>query len=443
MNRLCIAAVPLFALAVLLLPSVVSAQKSSAWSVLTSSPPQSGRYEDISFISPVEGWAVAGTSTLIRTLDGGTSWDEIQAPAPYILYFRCLTLLNSTTAFIGSLSPSYPLIVTRNRGKSFSAVAVSGKAPRKVCGLFSINQMIYGVGGYDGAATLVRSADAGTTWTGIDMTPFAVSLVDVHFFNDSVGLTTGSADGSSYNSGTSVVLRTTNRGDSWEPVYKSTRTKEWGWKLFFINDSVGYVSIERRSPDPIGVFYLKTSDRGKTWSEHFFIQDYDVEGIGFIDESTGWIGGWTGPTYQSTDSGKTWSEFSMSNRMINLNRIRRINDTLMYGAGTQIFKYHSPVITTVKDQSPAAPGTLVVQQNYPNPFNPSTTITFTLPEFSTVRISVFNALGQRVEGIMDNPKPAGTYSMQWHPAASVPSGVYFYMIETERTAVVKSMIYLK
>jgi photosystem II stability/assembly factor-like uncharacterized protein len=438
MNRSLIAA-----LLATLFVSSLGAQNRYEWTVLTSSPMQTGRYEDISFINPQQGWAVSGTSTLIRTNNGGATWDVLQAAAPFNVYFRCVSLVSPTKAFIGTLNASNPLIVTPNSGKSFSSVAVSGKKPTKVCGLFRYQNSIYGVGGYDGNATLVRSTDAGATWTGVDMTPYAVSLVDCHFFNDSTGLTIGSAKGSTYNNGHAVVLRTTDRGESWQNVFTSARTGEWGWKLFFLNDSVGFVSIERRSPSATGIFYLKTMDRGMTWTEHFFLQDYDVEGIGFWDESTGWIGGWTGPTYQTTDSGRTWGEFSLSNKMSNLNRVRRINDTLMYGAGTQIFRYAPSSPASVERINSAAPAIVSVAQNYPNPFNPNTTIVFTLSEFSTVRISIFNAVGQLVEGIMDNPKPAGTYRLQWQPSPGLSGGVYFFRLQTESHTITRSMLYLK
>lgn len=419
------------------------AQQQYAWKVLSNSPVQSGRYEDISFINANQGWAVSGTSTLIRTGNGGETWDFLQAPAPYNVYFRCITMMTAAKAFIGTLSSSYPLIVTSNSGKSFAAVTVSGKKPTKICGLYRVGQTIFGVGGYDGNATLVKSTDGGTTWNGYDMTPYAVSLVDVFFFNDSVGFTIGSADGSAYNSGKSVVLRTTNGGTSWEAVYKSTRLKEWGWKLFFISDSIGFVSLERRTPDPGGIFYLKTTDRGTTWTEHFFVQDYDVEGIGFANEAVGWIGGWSGPTYQTVDSGKTWSLFSMSNQMLNLNRIRRINDTLMYGAGTQILRYSPSSVLSSKMDEQKIPSVFTVAQNYPNPFNPNTTIEFSLPHAATVRIFIFNAVGQLIEGIMDNPKPAGTYRLQWRPSSTLSSGVYFYQVQTELGTITRSMTYLK
>ncbi len=53
------------------LGTIAVAQQKYEWKVLANSPIQSGRYEDISFINANQGWAVAGTSALIRTANGG------------------------------------------------------------------------------------------------------------------------------------------------------------------------------------------------------------------------------------------------------------------------------------------------------------------------------------------------------------------------------------
>ncbi|MFA6438083.1 MAG: YCF48-related protein [Bacteriovoracaceae bacterium] len=418
-------------------------QATYQWTLLKASPVQSGRYEDIKFITPQQGWAVSGASTIIMTNNGGETWETLQAVAPYKVYFRSLALINSTKAFIGTLNSIYPLIVTSNSGKKFSPVVIKEKQPTAICGMYQYKNSIYGVGAYFGNATFIRSQDSGANWIGIDMMPYANSLVDCYFFNDSVGLTIGSVGGTSFGNGNSVVLRTTNRGNSWETVYKSERFNEWGWKLFFINDSVGYASIERMQTTVGGIYYIKTTDRGMTWSDHYFLKDYDVEGIGFWNENTGWIGGWTGPTYQTLDGGTTWKTFTMSNTMYHLNRIRKINDTLMYGAGTQIYRYSPSLVAAVEREETKTPITFFVAQNYPNPFNPNTTIEFTLAEASIVRVNIYNSIGQLVEGIMDNPKPAGTYRLQWRPSPELSGGVYFYQVQTETQTVTHSMLYLK
>ena len=46
------------------------------------------------------------------------------------------------------------------------------------------------------------------------------------------------------------------------------------------------------------------------------------------------------------------------------------------------------------------PSEYYVSQNYPNPFNPSTTIKYSLPVESLVRINIYNALGEIIEELV-------------------------------------------
>lgn len=68
-------------------------------------------------------------------------------------------------------------------------------------------------------------------------------------------------------------------------------------------------------------------------------------------------------------------------------------------------------------------------QNYPNPFNPSTTITYSVPEVSRVRLVVFDMLGRTVTTLTDGVKAPGTYNVLWNgrndSGEAMESGVYF------------------
>jgi hypothetical protein len=66
-------------------------------------------------------------------------------------------------------------------------------------------------------------------------------------------------------------------------------------------------------------------------------------------------------------------------------------------------------------------------QNYPNPFNPSTTIQYGLPARSSVRLVIYNILGQIVKELINAEQKAGYQSVLWN--ANVSSGIYFYRIE--------------
>ena len=68
--------------------------------------------------------------------------------------------------------------------------------------------------------------------------------------------------------------------------------------------------------------------------------------------------------------------------------------------------------------------------SYPNPFNPSTRIRYSVPQTSNVVIKVFDVLGNEVETLVNEEKPAGTYELNWY-AESLPSGTYFYQLRTD------------
>jgi hypothetical protein len=79
-------------------------------------------------------------------------------------------------------------------------------------------------------------------------------------------------------------------------------------------------------------------------------------------------------------------------------------------------------------------------KNYPNPFNPTTLISFTLQEATNVSVTVYDRLGREVKILMDENKPAGSYSVEFN-ADGLPSGIYFYRIKTsDRTEVMKMIL---
>ena len=71
-------------------------------------------------------------------------------------------------------------------------------------------------------------------------------------------------------------------------------------------------------------------------------------------------------------------------------------------------------------------------QNYPNPFNPSTVIPYQLPTAASVRLEVFNVLGQRVATLVDGERPAGAHTAVWtatdEAGQAVSAGVYIYRL---------------
>lgn len=67
--------------------------------------------------------------------------------------------------------------------------------------------------------------------------------------------------------------------------------------------------------------------------------------------------------------------------------------------------------------------------NYPNPFNPGTTITFELPVNSFVTLKVFDVTGREITTLINGYEKAGSRSVYFE-AKGLPSGIYFYKVQT-------------
>jgi hypothetical protein len=83
----------------------------------------------------------------------------------------------------------------------------------------------------------------------------------------------------------------------------------------------------------------------------------------------------------------------------------------------------------VTEASGIVPLNYMLYQNYPNPFNPGTKIEFEVPEYSNVKLIIWNSLGQKVKEIYSGAVDPNRYSVYWdgkdENGLSVASGIYF------------------
>jgi len=82
---------------------------------------------------------------------------------------------------------------------------------------------------------------------------------------------------------------------------------------------------------------------------------------------------------------------------------------------------------------------IILKQNYPNPFRTTTTIEFSIPRDSRVRIEILNLSGQTVNVLLDSYLERGVHSIVFN-ASDLPNGVYFYKLKTVYFEGVKKMI---
>ncbi len=88
------------------------------------------------------------------------------------------------------------------------------------------------------------------------------------------------------------------------------------------------------------------------------------------------------------------------------------------------------------------PLTYELKQNYPNPFNPSTSISFSLPVKSLVKLVVYDILGKEISKLVNKHLKPGSYNITFN-GSNLPSGVYFYKLISGSYIETKKMLMVK
>ena len=102
----------------------------------------------------------------------------------------------------------------------------------------------------------------------------------------------------------------------------------------------------------------------------------------------------------------------------------------------------SGIYTAIGGSGTATPVEYSLSQNYPNPFNPVTQINYQLLKSGNAKLSIFNALGQEVDVLVNESQNPGNYTVKWN-AGAFPSGVYIYKLESGSFVSSRKMILLK
>ena len=137
----------------------------------------------------------------------------------------------------------------------------------------------------------------------------------------------------------------------------------------------------------------------------------------------------------------TYREVGLEPDMIYIYKVCAYNE---YGFSA----YTNTVFVNVQGQGTELRGTefsgkeYLLKGNYPNPFNPTTIIEFSLPEASNVKLTVYNAVGEKVSVISNSFLQAGNYLYEWN-GSDVSSGIYFYKLEAGNFTEIKKMVLIK
>ena len=313
-----------------------------------------------------------GSGAIHKTINGGNSWIK-QKNSPGT-YFRAVAFVNNQIGFAGNVGTNYfpnvtdanPLYKTIDGGNSWTEVtsSITGTVPEGICAIQAVNaNVIYAAGRVGGPPVIIKSVDGGASWVGKNLSPQCEMILDIHFQSEDTGYVFAgtSAD---ITEASARILRTTDGGQNWTPVYTSNRQFEIIWKASFPSPKVGYATIQSYNSSSTQRYLVKTNDGGLTWNELPLVNNGTREfGIGFINDSVGWVGG-ENSGYQTINGGLTWTPVNLGQYA---NKFSIVNNTdgssTAYAIGLRLFKMTTGIVSGLNHYKTETKGALV----HPNP----------------------------------------------------------------------------
>lgn len=306
---------------------------------------------------------------------------------------------------------------------------------------------------YYGAERVFRSTNGAASWTVIspDLTPIAyprlgtITTLAVAPTNSNV-IWAGTDDGH--------VWVTTDYGNNW---VDRTAGLPFRWVTRVVPDptdeNIAYVTfsgLKWKDPQP---HIFRTSNQGLNWTDissnlpdapiNAMAVDPQRPNVLFVGTDLG--------AYYSINSGQSWQYLSSALPLVSVYDMK-VHETANYLAiGTHarsMYKLDLSLITTTESASESRlEKTFILKQNYPNPFNPTTTIPFTIIRQSTIKLVIYNSVGQEVRTLLHEEKAAGHYHISWdgrdNQGKMVSAGVYLYRLEAGQFSQTRQLTFLK
>jgi len=240
------------------------------------------------------------------------------------------------------------------------------------------------------------------------------------------------------------ALDTTARSEA--TIFDTTRISG---KLYHLYEgsALGMIGMVSLSVDT-----LCLDSVGRIWryegGQGYMLFDFSVDSGGTYPSYTTWPGPTTVNVKKNIEASVPAGRFS---KCVDLFFRRSFGDEqvgYVFAPGVGIVQWYGPfigtyvligaiingkVISSVTQFSTKVPSGFSLEQNYPNPYNPTTTLKYSLPASSRIKLNIYNLLGQLVQTIVDGMESAGYKSVEWN-ANNLASGIYFYRLSATSTS---------
>jgi glucose/arabinose dehydrogenase len=116
-------------------------------------------------------------------------------------------------------------------------------------------------------------------------------------------------------------------------------------------------------------------------------------------------------------------------------------------AAGKIWKFNKSPLATGIEENETLPKEYKLVQNYPNPFNPSTMISYSIPKAGYVKLQIFDITGKQIRSLVNTNQQPGKYDISFNGkdeyGNSLPSGIYFYSLSSEKFNETRKMLMIK
>ena len=393
---------------------------------------EGGWLKDYDFIDNNTGFVVGGNANLLKTTNGGLNWINLAENGNLNSYaFTGIDFINVQTGYcLGFISTKNMLLKTTNSGINWTLMDTIDNNTGKI--RFFDSSTGFATTGNN---KVLRTTNSGLNWSETIL-PLATNSFGAFILNSATGYITSATGSNNY-----TIFRTTDKGLSWTILFSDNTTK---YDIIFINSNTGFYASN-------GIY--KTTNGGINWWQTFAGPSFPfLAGIEVVQDTIIYASGYE-KIYKSINGGLNWYNVYCPTN-VRLERIKffNANTGLIFGENYVIIRTTNGggnFISGINIIKSEVPDSYSLEQNYPNPFNSVTSIKFKVasvghPDLSgqTVTLIIFDLLGREIKTLVNEKLNPGTYEVRLD-AKDLPSGIYFYRMQTENYISTRKLIIIK
>jgi len=280
---------------------------------LQTDPSTMGDYLDVYFLNENNGWVVGYYRIILRTTDGGHSWEKISNQIPNETNYTAIKFFDANNGILCGYQKDVGgvTLITNDGGLNwtdtspeqksnvvnrFNALDINDSGEVFVCGTLG---------------SIYKSTDMGNTWT--DLSTNSTTYIDVEFEENQTG----------YLLSNSQVLKTTDNGETWE-YYTNNPS------FSTIND----LNISENCLFTCGYYteVYKYDNENNNWEELLYNNPSKFQELNFTSETEGFAimgNSFLGSPMKTVDGGYTWADDTLVPEQ-SVYQLQGVGQTLYY-----------------------------------------------------------------------------------------------------------------